>query len=293
MRVGGICDTAYAGPMSDFACIDAHHHLWRYSAQEFPWISGTMEILQRDYLLQDLQATAARAGVTGTVAVQARQSTAETEWLLDLADTSDLIRGVVGWAPLVDAGVEEYIAAISQRKKLKGLRHVLHDEADGHYMLREDFNRGISALQKFGLRYDILIFEHHLPQTIRFVDRHPSQIFILDHIAKPRIRESIMQPWESDLRELARRPNVYCKLSGLVTEANCEHWNEADLWPYIETVLSCFGPQRLMFGSDWPVVQLASSYDRWLDTAKQAIAGLTAAEQARILAGTAVEAYAL
>lgn len=274
-------------------CIDAHHHLWQYNPAEFPWISSGMQALRQDFVLSDLHAVAASAGVTGTVAVQARQSVDETSWLLDLAGQSTLIRGVVGWAPLIDAGVEKYLAETAQRKKLKGFRHVLHDEADDNYMLRDDFNRGVSALKKLDLRYDILIFERHLPQTITFVDRHPGQVFIIDHIAKPCIREALLQPWADNLRELARRPNVYCKLSGMPTEADHQHWTDADMRPYFDTVLSCFGPQRLMFGSDWPVVQLASSYGRWLQTVKDALASLSSAEQARILAGTAMEAYAL
>lgn len=190
----------------------------------------------------------------------------ETRWLLDSADESDLIRGVVGWAPLIEFDVEKYLAEVLVRKKLKVLRHVLHDEADDDYMLRDKCNRGINALEKLGLRYDILIFERHLSQTIAFVDRHPNQIFILDHMAKPRIREGITQPWENNLRELARRPDVYCKLSGMVTEADWQHWSDTDQEPYFGTAISCFGPQRLMFGSDWPVLQLASPYGRWLET---------------------------
>jgi len=272
-------------------CIDAHHHLWRYKPEELPWISDAMDVLQRNYELKDLSAVAAAAGVTGAVAVEARQIIEETEWLLDLAEESELICGVVGWAPLIDADVEKYLAEISRRSKLKGLRHVLHDEADDNYILRKDFNRGINALRQFGLRYDILIFERHLPQTIKFVDQHPNQMFILDHIAKPRIRDGVTQPWGKNLRELARRENVYCKLSGVVTEANWKQWSEPDLKPYIDTVLDCFGAQRLMFGSDWPVLNVASNYVRWLEIVKSAIADLTTAEQTRILAGTAVEAY--
>ena len=279
-------------PMS-IECIDAHHHLWKYSAKEYPWMSDKMDVLRRDYVHDDLSAVTAAAGVTGSVVVQAQQTIAETEWLLSLAEGSNLIRGVVGWVPLVDAKVEVSLQESVQRPKLKGVRHVLHDEADDRYMLREDFNRGIACLKQFDLRYDLLIFERHLPQTIEFVDRHPNQIFILDHIAKPRIHEQMMEPWQANLRELARRENVYCKISGMVTEAEWHSWSEAQLWPYMETVLSAFGAKRLMFGSDWPVLNLASDYGAWIEVVKRAVDRLSPHEYQQIMAKTAIEAYGL
>lgn len=252
-----------------------------------------MDILRRNYLHSDLDAVARTAGITGTVVVQARQTTAETDWLLAVAEESNLICGVVGWAPLVDSTVEQYLAKIARWPKLKAVRHVLQDEPDDHFMLREDFNRGIALLKEFNLRYDLLIFERQLPQAIKFVDRHPNQVFILDHIAKPRIRENAMEPWRHHLRELGLRPNVYCKISGMVTEADWGSWSEAQLRPYFETVLDIFGAERLMFGSDWPVLGLASTYSAWLAIVKRAIAGLSHRKRQRILAGTAVEAYGL
>jgi L-fuconolactonase len=274
-------------------CIDAHHHLWKYSSKEYPWMSDKMDVLRRDYVHDDLSAVAAAAGITGTVVVQAQQTIAETEWLLSLAEDSKLIRGVVGWVSLVDAKVEAALEELAQRPKLKGVRHVLHDEADDRYMLREDFNRGIGSLKQFDLRYDLLIFERHLLQTIEFVDRHPNQIFILDHIAKPRIHEQVIEPWRSNLQELARRENIYCKISGMVTEAEWHSWNEAQLWPYMETVLAAFGPGRLMFGSDWPVLNLASDYTSWVELVKRAVDKLSPHERQQIMAKTAVEVYGL
>jgi len=274
-------------------CIDAHHHLWKYSSKEYPWMSDKMDVLRRDYVHNDLSAVTAAAGVTGTVVVQAQQTIAETEWLLSLAEGSKLIRGVVGWVPLIDAKVEASLEEIARRPKLKAVRHVLHDEADDRYMLREDFNRGIACLKRFDLRYDLLIFERHLPQTIEFVDQHPHQIFILDHIAKPRIHEQVMEPWRSNMRELARRENVYCKISGMVTEADWHSWSEAQLWPYMETVLSTFGAERLMFGSDWPVLNLASNYGAWIEVVKRAVDRLSPHERQQIMAKTAIEAYGL
>lgn len=273
--------------------IDAHHHLWKYSHEEYPWMSDKMDVLRHDYLLPELDAVTAAAGVTGTVVVQAQQTLAETEWLLSLAKDSRRIRGVVGWAPLIEAKVEASLEAMVQHPKLRGLRHILQDEADDRYMLRDDFNRGIACLQGFDLRYDLLVFERHLPQTIEFVDRHPLQIFILDHIAKPLVREQVLEPWRSNLHELARRENVYCKLSGITTEADWSSWSEEQLWPYMETVLSLFGAERLMFGSDWPVLNLASDYTAWIELVGRAIAKLSLDEQEQIMAKTAIEAYGL
>lgn len=256
-------------------------------------MDSRMGALRRDFLVQDLNEVAHAAGVTGTVAVQARQSTAETEWLVQLAEKSDLIRGVVGWAPLIDADVERYLERISATPKIKGVRHVLHDEPDDFYMLRGDFNRGVSHLKGVGLCYDLLIFERHLPQAIEFVDRHPGQIFIVDHLAKPRIREGLLHPWRENLRELARRENVYCKLSGMATEADWTSWTDDSLKHYFEFALEAFAPSRLMFGSDWPVVNLASSYVRWMQTVERAVAALTSGERGQVFHDTAVAAYGL
>jgi L-fuconolactonase len=210
-----------------------------------------------------------------------------------LAGESSPIRGVVGWVPLVDARLGECLDRLSQNPRLKGVRHVLHDEADDFYMLREDFNRGVDQLHARGLAYDILVFERHLPQTIQFVDRHPNQVFILDHIAKARIRERILSPWKENIQALAKRDNVYCKLSGMVTEARWNSWTRDDLVPFFEIVLSAFGPKRLMFGSDWPVLTLASSYKKWSDTVRFLIGALSADEQELVSSGSAIEAYRL
>jgi L-fuconolactonase len=252
-----------------------------------------MEGLRRDFLIDDLRAITANAGVTGTVVVEAERTIEETNWLSQVAASNDLICGVVGWAPLTSPAVLSQLERIASLPKLKAIRHPLHDEPDDQFMLRDDFNRGIAALKRFDLRYDILIFEKHLPQTIKFVDRHPDQIFILDHVAKPRIRDRVLFPWLENVRELARRSNVYCKLSGMVTEAEWLTWSKADLSPYFETVLEAFTPKRIMFGSDWPVVTLASSYRRWIDTVRATIAQLSTTERERILGGTAIDAYAL
>ena len=205
--------------------IDAHHHLWKYSAAEYGWITPQMRVIRRDFLPPQLEELMHHFGIEGTVAVQARQTLEETSWLLSLSEQHPLIHGVVGWVPLTEGtGVKPHLERFAANRRLRGVRHVIHDEPDPRYILRDDFNAGVAALPEFGLRYDILIFEKHLPAAIEFVDRHPNQIFILDHIAKPRIKERILSPWDSNMREMAKRQNVYCKLSGMVTEADLEHW---------------------------------------------------------------------
>jgi L-fuconolactonase len=273
--------------------IDAHHHFWRYDEEEFGWISEEMKAIRRDFLPEDLKVTIGQSGIDGVVSVQARQKTEETRWLLELADEHDFIKGVTGWLPLYDPEVEKYLEEYGSRGKLKALRHVVQDEADDDFILRPDFNRGVGLLKDKDLIYEILIFEKHLPQTIRFVDRHPGQIFVLDHIAKPKIRENILSPWRENIMELAKRDNVFCKLSGMVTEADLRNWTYEQLVPYFEVVLEAFGAERLMFGSDWPVCLTAIQYDEWLQVVKRFIAGLSLSEQAGILGDNAVKIYKL
>jgi L-fuconolactonase len=274
--------------------IDAHHHLWKYSPAEYGWITPQMPAIRRDFLPAQLEELMHHFGIEGTVAVQARQTLEETSWLLSLAEKHPLIRGVVGWVPLTEgAGVKRHLERFAGNHGLRGVRHVIHDEADPRYILRDDFNAGVRALREFGLRYDILIFERHLPAAIEFVDRHPNQVFILDHVAKPRIKERIISPWDRNMRELAKRQNVYCKLSGMATEADLERWTPEDLQPYIDVALAAFGPRRLMYGSDWPVLLLAGDYARWFGTVSNAISKLSKAEQERIMGGTAAEAYGI
>ena len=275
------------------ARIDAHHHLWRYLPPGPAWMADGMEGLRRDFLIEDLRAVTAEVGVTGTIVVETERTVEETGWLSQAAASDDLIRGVVGWAPLTSPAVVAELERIASLPKMKAIRHPIHDESDDQFVLRDDFNRGVAALKQFDLRYDILIFERHLPQTIQFVDRHPDQVFILDHVAKPRIRDRAFSPWRENMRELARRSNVYCKVSGMVTEADWHTWSDESVSPYIEIVVEAFTPNRLMFGSDWPVMTLASSYGRWMATIQSAIAQLSVTEKERILGGTSVEAYGL
>jgi len=271
--------------------IDAHHHLWRYNTRDYGWMSNDMVALRQDYLLPELEQVARACGVTGTIAVQARQTLEETESLLQMAAANPLLQGVVGWVPLIAPDVAKDLDRFAADPHLKSVRHVLHDEPDDFYMLRDDFNRGVSLLASRGLAYDILIFEKHLPQTLTFVDRHPNQIFIVDHIAKPKIRAGELSPWKENLAELARRDNVCCKISGMATEADWSGWTREQLRPCFDAALASFGPSRLMFGSDWPVLTLAGSYQHWVDTFRWFIVGLSPEEQEQICSGTARRAY--
>ena len=273
--------------------IDAHHHLWRYNSADYGWLDEGLRELRRDFLPKDLMAELAKAGIDGTVAVQARQTLDETRWLLDQAGTCDAIRGVVGWAPIAGEDFPGVMEVFEHRPKLKGLRHVIQDEPDENYILRADFNSGILAMQGSGLVYDILIYERHLPQTIEFVDAYPDQVFVLDHAAKPRIGAGILEPWTENLRELALRQNVWCKVSGLATEADWKNWNLDSLRPYFDVVVDAFGVNRLMAGSDWPVCLVATEYGQWFDLLNSYFASFSESERGAIFGGTAVEVYQL
>ncbi|MCW5962801.1 MAG: amidohydrolase family protein [Bryobacterales bacterium] len=273
--------------------IDAHQHFWQYTAAEYGWLGDGMEQLRRDFLPDHLRPELLAAEMDGCIAVQARQTLEETVWLLDLADENPWIAGVVGWAPLAADDIGAVLDRLSSQTKLKGLRHVIQSEADPTSLANPQFQRGAGLLAERGWVYDILIFERQLPSAIAFVDKLPNQRFVLDHVAKPRIRESVREPWEANLRELARRPNVWCKVSGMVTEADWSTWRTADLKPYLDAALEAFTPARLLFGSDWPVCLAASTYARWRETVEQWAAPLSAAERARIFGDTAKEVYSL
>jgi len=251
-----------------------------------------MSVIRRDFLPSDLEREIRNAGVDGVVSVQARQTLEETLWLLSLAAQNHFVRGVVGWAPLTEPCIRDELDLLRRDPRLRAIRHEVQDEPDG-YLLREDFNAGVSVLEEVGLAYDLLIHERQLPEAIRFVDQHPQQVFVLDHLAKPRVKENRFDPWRQRIRELARRENVYCKVSGLVTEADFKAWTEAHLQPYLETVLEAFGPTRLMFGTDWPVCLVACSYERWYDVVSRFAASLSADEQASLFGHTAARAYGL
>lgn len=273
--------------------IDSHHHYWRYDAREYGWIDDAMASIRHDFLPADLAETIAAVGVDGVVTVQARQSLEETDWLLSMAAENAFMLGVVGWVPLADPGIRDILGPLSANPKLRAVRHVVQGEPDPEFILGEDFNRGVAALLEFDLTYDILIVAAQLPPSIRFVDRHPEQRFVLDHIAKPLIRDNRMEPWREVIRQMARRENVWCKLSGMVTEADYSSWTVDQLRPYAEVILEAFGPDRVMFGSDWPVCLVACAYERWYGIVREFIAELSESEQTKIMGHNAAIAYHL
>ena len=272
--------------------IDTHQHFWKYDPVEYNWINDYMSVIRTDFLPENLKKEIDNAGIHGVISVQARQSVEETDCLLKLAGENDFIKGVTGWLPIADNNIESLIDYYSSDSYLKAVRHVLQEESDD-YMLREDFNRGVSLLKKYNLIYEILIFGRQLKQAIKFVDHHPGQIFVLDHIAKPKIIKNNLSPWKENIKELAQRQNVYCKISGMVTEASYTKWTEDQLIPYLEVVLDAFGPDRLMFGSDWPVCLVACKYKKWLSIVKKFISRLSNVEQEKIMGINAVKIYKL
>jgi L-fuconolactonase len=271
--------------------IDSHQHFWKYTPEEFGWLSGGLEKLRRDFTPADLFKELNSAGVDGVVAVQARTTTLETQTLLALAKDNSLIKAVVGWVDLLSPDVEKQIETYESEKLLKSFRHIVQGETDPRFLQRSDFQRGIQALFKKGYTYDLLIYAHQLPSSIEFVDRFPMLPIVLDHIAKPRIAEGEIDIWKKNIRELAKRENVYCKISGMVTEADFEKWTPAQLEPYFLTVLEAFGPDRLMFGSDWPVCTAACSYQNWISLVRDWSKKLSDSEQKSIFGETAIKAY--
>ena len=272
--------------------IDAHQHFWRYSPQTHGWIDDSMAVLKRDFLPEDLAPLLHERTYDGCVAVQAEQAVSETRWLLSLADQHPFIKGVVGWVDLRSPDVTTVLADLAKHPRFKGVRHIVQAEPDDRFMLGEDFQRGIAALSPFGLCYDILIYPRQLPAAIELVQRFPRQPFVLDHIAKPDMKAGTREPWATQLRALAAaHKGLKCKLSGLVTEADWTAWQVSDLRPYADHVISSFGPERVMFGSDWPVCELAATYEQVVETTAALTAGLSDAERAEVFGGTAVRVY--
>jgi len=248
--------------------VDAHQHFWKYDAAEYEWIDDSMAAIRRDFLPEDLELELERNEFHGSVAVQARQTLEETRWLLELAERSSKIFGVVGWVDLCSADVRAQVSVLARNRKLVGIRHIVQSEPDDRFLLRQDFARGITTLEEFDLAYDILIYTKHLPVAAEFVERFPKQRFVLDHLAKPAIKLQEIESWAAGVRRLAAFPNVFCKLSGLVTEADWQRWKPEDITPYLDIAFATFGASRLMIGSDWPVCLVAGSYSRTLDVVK-------------------------
>jgi L-fuconolactonase len=248
--------------------IDAHQHYWIYNSDEYAWLDDSMAALRRDFLPEHLNPELESNDFRGSILVQTRQTQEETLWLLKLAEQSSSILGVVGWVDLQSPDVHSELAEFAKNPKLVGIRHIVQSESDDRFLLRQDFIRGISLLAEFDLAYDILIYTRHLPVAAEFVGRLPRQRFVLDHLAKPPIKSGEIASWAEGIRRLAAFPNVFCKLSGLVTEADWTSWTAEQITPYLDIAFESFGPSRLMIGSDWPVCLAAASYRRVVDVVK-------------------------
>jgi L-fuconolactonase len=273
--------------------IDSHQHFWKYNEAEYGWMGEEMEKLKRDHLPGELAGLLEANSIKGTVAVQAKQNLDESHWLLNLADENDFIKGVVGWVDLRSDELESQLEQFAGHENFVGVRHVVHDEPDDDFMLREDFQAGIGRLKDYDLTYDILIFPKHIKCAVEVVKKFGSQRFVVDHIAKPFIKDGTIEPWRTEMSELAECGNVYCKVSGMVTEALWDGWKREDFVPYMEAVLEVFGPNRVMFGSDWPVCTVAADYEEVVGIVQDFISGLSSSERARVMGDTAVEFYGL
>ena len=270
--------------------IDAHHHVWSLARGDYNWLTPALAPIYRDFALPDLAPHLALAKIEGTILVQAAPTEAETLFLLGVAEQSELVRGVVGWTDFDAADGVARIDALAARKLLVGLRPMVQDIADDDWLLRPALAPQLMAMAKAGLVFDALVRPRHLPGLLRLIDRHPDLTFVLDHCGKPQLATGELENWRGDIALLAERPNIVCKLSGLVSEA-ARDWQIADLRPAVEHVLACFGPQRLLWGSDWPVVNLAGGYAQWLAAAETLLADLSPHETAAVFGGAAARVY--
>lgn len=270
--------------------IDSHQHFWKFDPVRDSWIDDSMQKIQRDFLPEDLLPLLQQNQFSGCVAVQASQSEEETNFLLDLASKNDFIKGIVGWVDLRASNIEERLHHFSSFKKIKGFRHVVQGEADD-FMFRKDFRNGISALKQFNYTYDILIFHRQLPAAIDLVQHFRDQPFVIDHIAKPDIKSADIISWKKGIQEIAKYENVSCKISGMVTEAHWNNWKPSDLKPYLDVIFENFAANRLMFGSDWPVLNVASNYSEVVKTLEDYILQLSVEDQNKIWFGNASSFY--
>jgi L-fuconolactonase len=273
--------------------LDSHQHFWSFDEREYDWIDERMGRIRRDFAPSDLEPILKRNGFDGSIAVQVRQSVVETDYLLGLADRHDFIRGVVGWVDLRSPDVQGDLERFSRHARFRGVRHIVQAEPDDRFLLRSDFLRGVALLRDFELAYDILVYHHHLPAVVDFVERFPDQRLVLDHIGKPAIAKGELEPWASAIRKLGKRENLFCKVSGMVTEASWDGWKKSDFTLYLETVLEAFGTARLVFGSDWPVATLAASYEEVVGIVDEFFSALSSAEKDAVFGGNAIELYGL
>jgi L-fuconolactonase len=273
--------------------IDSHQHFWRYDAVRDAWITDSMAVLKRDFLPEQLGAELKANGVDASIAVQADPSENETKFLLDLTEKNSRIAAVVGWVDLLSPRVGERLEYFSHFPKLRGFRHIVQAEPDDRFLVREDFVKGVSQLSAFGFTYDILIYPRQLPAAIDLVARLPEQHFVLDHCAKPEIKSGKTAPWAAQIREIAQNKNVFCKVSGLVTEADWKHWKAEDFKPYLDIVFDAFGTERLMFGSDWPVCLLASTYRQVKQLIDDYVKGFSQSDKYKIFGSNAARFYGI
>lgn len=273
--------------------IDAHQHFWKYEPVKHAWIDNSMSMIRQDFMPVDLKKVYDEHGIDGCVAVQADQSLEETDFLLGLSGKYEFIKGVVGWVDLRDIKIDKVLEEYSQYEKVKGFRHIVQGETDPDFLLQSNFLRGISYLEKYNFVYDILIFPHQLSAALEFVKRFPHQKFVIDHIAKPYIKDGYFEGWAGLMKEIAKEENVYCKLSGMITEADYNSWTPEQITPYMDLVLSAFGADRIMFGSDWPVCLVAGGYAGVKLLVTDFISKLSPKEQAQIMGMNAIQFYDL
>jgi L-fuconolactonase len=273
--------------------IDSHQHFWKYEPVKHSWIDEDMAVIRRNFLPSDLKKVYHENEVDGCVAVQADQTLAETDFLLNLAKENEFIKGVVGWADLRSAEIDTILEKYHAEKKIKGWRHVVQGEPDHNFLMRPDFLRGISYLEKYDYTYDILIFPHQMGATLEFVRQFPHQKFVIDHIAKPYIKDGFYDGWALMMKEIAKHQNVHCKLSGMITEAGYNSWTPQQIVPYMALTLQTFGAERVMYGSDWPVCLVAGNYGQVKKLVTDFIGELSEEEQKGIMGGNALKFYDL
>ncbi len=273
--------------------IDSHQHFWKYHPEKDAWITGDMIVIQRDFMPEDLYPLLQQNNIDGCVAVQAGQSEDETKYLIQLAEENDFIKGVVGWVDLTADNVEKRLEYFSKYKKLKGFRHIVQAEPQDDFLLRNDFCKGVTLLQQHNFAYDILIFPKHLQYVVEFVKKFPEQKFVIDHLAKPDFKQADFSVWEKGMKAVAQYGNVYCKVSGMVTEADWYHWKEENFLYCLDAATEAFGVNRLMFGSDWPVSLLAASYDQSANIVYRYFSEFSLDEQNKVWGGNAIDFYNL
>ncbi|MBU2998019.1 amidohydrolase family protein [Cellulophaga baltica] len=273
--------------------IDSHQHFWKYTQETHGWIDDNMAVIRRDFLPRDLKPILQENNIDGCVAIQADQTLEETNFLLQLANENDFIKAVVGWVDLREQNIASTLEGLKQNKKLKGFRHIVQGESDPNFLLRSEFLNGISHLEKNDFTYDILVFPHQLGATLEFVKKFPNQKFVIDHIAKPYIKDSFFDGWALLMKEIAKQENVFCKLSGIATEADIKLWTPQQLEPYMQLVLDSFGSNRVMYGSDWPVCLVAGDYSEIKNIATDFIKNLSNTEQENIMGNNAAKFYNL